>query len=205
MTEDAYIIAIMVLLPVTAGMVIAQRNPYHALVVRGILGAVAALVYALVGAADVALTEALVGTMLSITLYAVAVRSSMNLQVGVLQSEADMSDSPVTAARLQTTLHKVLAPYHLRLELSYYPDHESLTAALNAKVIHTICMLSPQSSPESAKYQFQTRVPRLYDIMQTALSPDCVQFRDIDLEHQSQPAEYHPTPTVSQYPMEEQP
>ena len=54
---------IAVLLPLTAGMLVAQRNPYHALVIRGIVGAVAALVYALFGAADVALTEALVGTM----------------------------------------------------------------------------------------------------------------------------------------------
>ncbi len=205
MTEDSYIIAIMVLLPVTASMVIAQRNPYHALVVRGILGAVAALVYALLGAADVALTEALVGTMLSITLYAVAVRSSMNLQVGVLQSDAAMPSSPVAADQLQQTLHPVLTPYHLRLELSYYPDRESLAAALNQKAIHTTCMLSTQSPLESAKCQFQTRVPRLYDIMQTALSPDCVQFRDVNLEPQSQPPEHHPTPPVSQYPMEEQP
>ena len=84
MTEDFYIVAIAALLPLTACMLVFQVNPYHALVIRGILGAIAALVYALFGAADVALTEALVGTMLSITLYAVAVRSSLIMRVGVL-------------------------------------------------------------------------------------------------------------------------
>ncbi|WLT40134.1 DUF4040 domain-containing protein [Synechocystis sp. B12] len=61
-----------------------QGNPYQALVMRGILGAVAALIYTLLGAADVALTEALVGTMLSVTLFAVAVRSSLVLRLGVI-------------------------------------------------------------------------------------------------------------------------
>ncbi len=65
MTEDLYVVAITALLPLTACMVVLQVNPYHALVIRGIFGAVAALVYALFGAADVGLTEALVGTMLS--------------------------------------------------------------------------------------------------------------------------------------------
>ncbi len=82
-SEQPYIFAIVALLPLTALMTVSQVNPYHALVIRGILGAVAALVYALFGAADVALTEALVGTMLSITLYAVAVRSSLTLRLGI--------------------------------------------------------------------------------------------------------------------------
>lgn len=84
---DISLYAIVALLPLSAGMVVLQVNPYHALVIRGILGAIAALVYALLGAADVALTEALVGTMLAITLYAVAVRSSLLMRLGILTSE----------------------------------------------------------------------------------------------------------------------
>jgi putative multicomponent Na+:H+ antiporter subunit B len=63
--------AIAALLPLIASMLVFQSNPYNALILRGILGAVAALVYAILGAADVALTEALMGTLLAITLYAV--------------------------------------------------------------------------------------------------------------------------------------
>ncbi|MGB3671352.1 MAG: hydrogenase subunit MbhD domain-containing protein, partial [Phormidesmis sp.] len=86
-TADFYMVAITALLPLTAILLVLQVNPYQALVIRGILGAIAALVYALFGAADVALTEALVGTMLSITLYAVAVRSSMVMQIGAIATE----------------------------------------------------------------------------------------------------------------------
>ena len=83
--NDSYVYVIVALLPLAAFMLTVQVNPYNALVIRGILGAVAALVYAVLGAADVALTEALVGTMLAITLYAVAVRSSLVMRIGVLK------------------------------------------------------------------------------------------------------------------------
>lgn len=99
--EDLYVVAIAALLPITACMVVTQVNPYHALVIRGILGAVAALVYALFGAADVALTEALVGTMLSITLYAIAVRSSMSMRLGVVKGELEQVLIPEPVAPVE--------------------------------------------------------------------------------------------------------
>ncbi|NET53241.1 MAG: DUF4040 domain-containing protein [Merismopedia sp. SIO2A8] len=79
--DDFLIIPIVLLLPLIAGLLVSQNNLYHALVIRGILGAVASLIYALLGAADVALTEALVGTMLSMALYVIAVRSSVRSSV----------------------------------------------------------------------------------------------------------------------------
>src|SRR5512146_3262382 len=84
---DSYVYAIVALLPISALMLMIQTNPYQALVIRGIVGAVAALVYAVLGGADVALTEALVGTMLAITLYAVAVRSSLVMRLGVVETD----------------------------------------------------------------------------------------------------------------------
>ncbi|MFN3360392.1 MAG: hydrogenase subunit MbhD domain-containing protein, partial [Pseudanabaenaceae cyanobacterium] len=83
--DEFYIVPIVFLLPLSAVMVVMQTNPYTALVMRGILGAVSALVYALLGAADVSLTDALVGTMLSITLYAIAVRSSLSMRIGAIK------------------------------------------------------------------------------------------------------------------------
>ncbi|MEM9904291.1 MAG: DUF4040 domain-containing protein [Cyanobacteria bacterium P01_D01_bin.44] len=171
-------VAITMLLPLTAGMVVAQVNPYHALVIRGILGAVAALVYALFGAADVALTEALVGTMLSITLYAIAVRSSMSMRLGVLDppSEPLLSD-----------LQKALRKHHLRVELVPYDNLHALQTALTTKQIHTVLSTPvPPGSPASSyplasphtvslekqqEYHIQTRVQRLYEVMQAELSP----------------------------------
>ncbi|MEM8640738.1 MAG: DUF4040 domain-containing protein [Cyanobacteria bacterium P01_G01_bin.54] len=180
MIDDFYVLAIVLLLPLTAGMLVSQVNPYHALVIRGILGAIAALVYVLFGAADVALTEALVGTMLSITLYAVAVRSSMSLRLGVLEPET----APLTDALL-TALRQALKPVHLRLEILPYVDQLSLEQALSEKEIHAFCLptsplLTPQDGQgldvseveprhepmvDAVPYQLQTRVPRLYELL----------------------------------------
>ena len=80
------LLPITALLPLTALLLVSQENPYQTLVLRGILGSVATLIYALLGAPDVALTEALVGTLLSTTLYAVALRSSMALRPEELET-----------------------------------------------------------------------------------------------------------------------
>ena len=84
---DHYIYFIIALLPLSALMSVLQVNPYNALVIRAILGAVAALVDAVLGAADVALTEALVGTMLAVTLYVIAVRSSLVMRLGIVPTK----------------------------------------------------------------------------------------------------------------------
>lgn len=97
--DTSYIALIVLLLPLSGALLVSQKNPFHALVIRGILGAVASLVYAILGAADVALTEALVGTMLSTTLYAIAVRSSMQpdatLSVAMSGEEGTPNRSPL--------------------------------------------------------------------------------------------------------------
>ncbi|NEP59227.1 MAG: DUF4040 domain-containing protein [Symploca sp. SIO2G7] len=200
MTEDVYIIAITVLLPLTACMVVLQVNPYHALVIRGILGAVAALVYALFGAADVALTEALVGTMLSITLYAVAVRSSLTMRVGVLESELSKESSEQLLLALRTTLSK----YHLRLEQIDYTNVQALQTALSAKEIHTTLSeqwipwksLPSPSTKEQPPCYIQTRVQRLYEIMQAELPPTLASLSYINSETLSQPEVNHSIPKL---------
>lgn len=180
--DDSYIYIIVALLPLGALMLTLQVNPYHALVIRGILGAIAALVYVVLGAADVALTEALVGTMLAVTLYAVAVRSSFVMRVGVLEHtlpeiENQAGNSPFSQfiAKLRTIVSK----YHLRLELISYPNLQLLQQALINKEVHATCM--ERSHPENRDfqlvgvdvqpYQTTTRIRRLYEILQTELSP----------------------------------
>jgi putative multicomponent Na+:H+ antiporter subunit B len=182
--NDSYVYGIIALLPLAASMLVAQVNPYHALVLRGILGAVAALVYTVLGAADVALTEALVGTMLAIALYAVAVRSSLVLRVGVLE---DMSVATNNSAyqfeQLINDLRTVLSNYHLRLELVGYTGKQELHQALSTKEVHAICVPLEGSSEKNQdckvdadrnadKYFYHTevRIRRIYDIMQTELA-----------------------------------
>lgn len=181
--DDIYVLAIAALLPATAFMLVTQVNPYHALVIRGILGAIAALVYALLGAADVALTEALVGTMLSITLYAVAVRSSMRMRVGVLEQELEAitqkSEPSSPVEPLVLTLRDAMNHYHLTLEWVTYPNAQTLQAALESKEIHTILLTqtdlpaaSQSQTAKQSRFQIQTRVPRLFEIMQNAIQPN---------------------------------
>jgi putative multicomponent Na+:H+ antiporter subunit B len=199
MSEDIYIVAIVALLPLCALILTFQVNPYHALILRGILGAVAALVYAVLGGADVALTEALVGTMLGITLYAVAVRSSLVMRLGVLRdewSEAEVvknetessptlppADLPPYRQQLLEDFRAVLKQHYMRLELLSFNNPQSLMQALSDKEVHAICtrrspsksnahnVLSPATAqPETAPYHTITRVQRLYDLLQAELN-----------------------------------
>jgi putative multicomponent Na+:H+ antiporter subunit B len=158
---DSYIYAIVALLPITALMLVSQSNPYNALILRGILGAIAALIYAILGAADVALTEALMGTLLSISLYAIAVRSSMVVRVGILNGETTV-DAP-----LDQDLRAIFSKHYLRLELVAYDDGSTLRQALLDRTIHTTIVLNPDRSPE-----ITTRIPSLYEMIRSQLPSD---------------------------------
>ncbi|MBW4540607.1 MAG: DUF4040 domain-containing protein [Myxacorys chilensis ATA2-1-KO14] len=176
--NDSYIYVIVALLPLAAVMLTVQVNPYNALVIRGILGGVAALVYAVLGAADVALTEALVGTMLTTTLYAVAVRSSLVMQIGVLKDELGETDDRSPFFQLIADLQTIGSKYHLRLELLPYPNPQSLHRALIEKEVHVTCIeRSHEDEHDSAEiesgrqpYHTAVRIHRLYDILQTELA-----------------------------------
>lgn len=160
---DSYLYIIVALLPLAGAMVVLQEDPYHALVVRGILGAIAAMTYAVLGAADVALTEALVGTMLAITLYAIAVRSSLVMRLGVLEQDTSLALTELTEA-----LRPLLNPYHLRLEIVPYANGLSLERALADREVHGIWEGRSQTE---VPYHLTLRVQRLYEILDGKLPP----------------------------------
>ena len=174
---DKYVYIIVALLPLSALILVFQVNPYHALVIRAILGAVAALVYAVLGAADVALTEALVGTMLAVTLYVIAVRSSLVMRLGMLNDFKTENDSRLT--ELIASIRKTINKHHLRLELMEYADKKALEQALMTKEIHAICtQVEPQQSDRHSttgidvkqSYQTAIRVRHLFEIMESELT-----------------------------------
>jgi putative multicomponent Na+:H+ antiporter subunit B len=175
--NDSYIYVITALLPLSALMLVLQVNPYNALVVQGILGAVAALVFAVLGAADVALTQALMGTLLAITLYAIAVRSSLVMRLGVLEDESQEVDadlkSPGDFGQLLENLRRIFSKYYLRLELVPYMNIQALQQALMDKEVHATCVRSDKNNSLSGEerqiYHTTTRVQRLYDIMESEL------------------------------------
>jgi putative multicomponent Na+:H+ antiporter subunit B len=162
--SDSYIYVITALLPLSALMLILQTNPYHALVVQGILGAVAALVFAVLGAADVALTQALMGTLLAITLYAIAVRSSLVMRLGVLEDgaivqsavpkaiETDDESLPDGKAvslatsqecdhfqQLMDDMRSIFHKHYMRVEVVPYTNRQALHRALMDKEVHAAC------------------------------------------------------------------
>jgi putative multicomponent Na+:H+ antiporter subunit B len=159
--NDSYLYIIIALLPLTAGMLVTQVNPYHALVMRGVLGAVAAMVDAVLGAADVALTEALMGTMLSITLYAIAVRSSLVLRLGVIENQSNQDSN---FQELIDDFRSIFNKHYLRLELVPYANHQTLQQALIEKEVHATC------APLTETYQTAIRVQRIYNIIESEIS-----------------------------------
>jgi putative multicomponent Na+:H+ antiporter subunit B len=179
--NESYLYVIVALLPLTAAMVMLQSNPYHALVIRGVLGAMAALVYALLGAADVSLTEALMGTMLAVTLYAVAIRSSLVMRLGVIAEETD-----AVLEQLKTQLQTVLNKRYMRLELVPYSDNQALQQALNDKEVHAVCIR--QEKDENLPYKTTIRLPYLYDIFKNELTAEntiltCIETPKLEEKH----------------------
>ncbi|AFY57656.1 putative subunit of the multisubunit Na+/H+ antiporter [Rivularia sp. PCC 7116] len=164
---DFYLYIIIALLPLTSCLVIFQVNPYHALALRGILGAIAALVYAVLGAADVALTEALMGTLLAITLYAVAVRSSLVLRVGVLADAVHHLETEPAFLELTADFRKILNQRHMRLELVPYNDINALQRALTEKEIHATCT---HNLDLDIPLRTTIRIQRIYDILRAELT-----------------------------------
>lgn len=191
--NDSYIYVITALLPLSALMLIVQTNPYHALVIQGIVGAVATLVFAVLGAADVALTQALMGTLLAITLYAIAVRSSLVMRLGVLEDGTSETNDESLAAgqavsvatpqkcdqleQLMNDLRTIFHKHYMRVEVVPYTNTQALHRALMDKEVHATCarreyayqgFLGSEDDPEP--YHTITRVRRLYEIMQAELS-----------------------------------
>ncbi|MGL5510985.1 MAG: DUF4040 domain-containing protein [Microcoleaceae cyanobacterium] len=193
---DLYIYIIAALLPLTAYLTVIQANPYQAMIMRGILGSIAALLYAIWGAADVALTEALMGTLLSVTLYAITVRSSLVMNLGLIEEEyqqflvktgkkskidqsenADNNLSDITLnenyindlEKLIGEFQTVLNQYYMRLEIFTYADQASLENALIAEKVHGIVYQSKQLDHHNFPYLTKLRIQRLYEIMTNQL------------------------------------
>ena len=74
-TAELVLLPIELILPVLGVLLIRTESPIRGLIYRSFLGSIAAMIYAVVGAPDVALTEVLVGTLLSAILYIITIRA----------------------------------------------------------------------------------------------------------------------------------
>ena len=93
--STALIFPLELLLPILGILLIRSYSPINSLIYRSFLGSIAALIFALTGAPDVALTEVMVGTLLSSLLYIVTIRSCYSIVVIV-----DENNPPSTAKKL---------------------------------------------------------------------------------------------------------
>jgi len=83
--KDALIVLLILSLPVMAFLILREKHILHAIIGRGMLGIVAAVAYALLGAPDVAVTEALMGALLVTLLYVVVFVSAGEFRVGYVE------------------------------------------------------------------------------------------------------------------------
>ncbi|WP_372808892.1 hydrogenase subunit MbhD domain-containing protein, partial [Pontiella sp.] len=146
---------IVALLPLTALFAVLQTQPYAALVLRGMMGVVSVLLYAVLGAPDVALTEVLVGTLLTVILYAVTVRSTQVVRVGMLTNR----DSTAAIKRLCKT-HK------LSQRKIVFPSEKELIAALKEGRVDAVCVKS--GTAPSLRPLFEPDLPA--DLLVTVLA-----------------------------------
>ena len=82
-TGELLLFPIELILPVLGLLLIRTQSPIRGLIYRSFLGSIAALIYAVVGAPDVALTEVLVGTLLSAILYIITIRACYTVLIVV--------------------------------------------------------------------------------------------------------------------------
>ncbi|MGI0482397.1 DUF4040 domain-containing protein [Geminocystis sp. CENA526] len=166
---DLIIYIVVALLPLSAFLLVVQVNPYDALVVRGTMGAIAALVYAILGAGDVALTEALMGTLLAVSLYVIAVRSSLVMRLGVLKEDLSNLNNGETEnvfLSLIDEFKSAISKYYLRLDVIKYKDKKSLEKALENQEVHGIFFVDKLDKiTENNIYKTIIRIERLYEIL----------------------------------------
>jgi putative multicomponent Na+:H+ antiporter subunit B len=183
---DSYLYIIAALVPISALMLVTQANPYRAIVIRGMLGAVAALHYTVLGAADVALTEALVGTLLVIMLYAVTVRSSLVFRLGMLGADNALGAPDSERFReIVAALHPLFGRHHMRVAIVAYPDETALRRALAEKAVHAILTRTAAAaagaeSPTRLACHMTFRLRRVYDIARSGVAPEDMGMTCID-------------------------
>ena len=107
--STALLLPFELLLPILGILLIQSQSPINSLIYRSFLGSIAALIYALIGAPDVALTEVMVGTLLSSLIYIVTIRSCYTIVIIV-----DTNNPP--HKNIKDCLKLIFDELHLKIE-----------------------------------------------------------------------------------------
>lgn len=160
------------LLPVLGILLIQSESPINSLIYRSFLGSIAALIYAIVGAPDVALTEVMVGTLLSSLIYIVTIRSCYSIVV-IVDKELSVHDN------LRSCLNGVFDELHLRV--IYQEENFSSNSSGNFDFLSSSRNSgSPHALLEGNKLYFEVQ-SLLDDVKATKLYGDLSQHVDVSL------------------------
>ena len=85
-SSDLLVIGAAAFIPILSVLTLREGHILHAIIGRGMLGIAAAIAYALMGAPDVAVTEALMGAFLVTLLYVVVFSTAGELRVGYVET-----------------------------------------------------------------------------------------------------------------------
>ena len=85
-SSDMLVIGAAALIPILSILTLREGHILHAIIGRGMLGMAAAIAYALMGAPDVAVTEALMGAFLVTLLYVVVFSTAGEFRVGYVET-----------------------------------------------------------------------------------------------------------------------
>lgn len=85
-SSDLLVIGAAALIPILSFLILREGHILHAIIGRGMLGMAAAIAYALMGAPDVAVTEALIGAFLVTLLYVVVFSTAGEFRVGYVET-----------------------------------------------------------------------------------------------------------------------
>ena len=87
--RSLFLLPVELILPILGVLLIRTKSPIRGLIYRSFLGSIAALLYAVCGAPDVALTEVLVGILLSSILYIITIRACYSIVI-IVPKEMNM-------------------------------------------------------------------------------------------------------------------
>ena len=129
------------ILPVLGLLLIRTESPIRGLIYRSFLGSIAALIYASVGAPDVALTEVLVGTLLSAILYIITIRACYTVLI-VVPEDFTVSD------QIRKQISEVFNELHLQVKY-LKKDYDEQTANYDEVLSETTLSGSPHAVLDS--------------------------------------------------------
>ena len=125
------------ILSVLGILLIRTESPIRGLIYRSFLGSIAALIYASVGAPDVALTEVLVGTLLSAILYIITIRACYTVLI-VIPKDFNLSES------MSCEIKELFNELHLQVKY-LKKDMESEVSDYKSLLVDTTLAGSPHA------------------------------------------------------------